>query len=380
MLFDYLTLKIIWWVFVGVLLIGFAIMDGFDLGVGTLLPFVARTDEQRRVMLNAIGPTWEGNQVWLITAGGALFAAWPLVYAAAFSGFYWAMLLVLFALFFRPVGFEYRSKISDPRWRNAWDWGLFVGGMVPALIFGVAFGNLLQGVPFNYDEFMRPHYTGSFWGLLNPFALLAGVVSLTMLVMHGAVYLQMRTAGKINARAKKAARIFGIIFMAAFALAGIWQAFGIDGYRIVSMPEAGTAFSPLAKKVATAAGVWMQNYSKYGYTITAPILAFAGGILALLLSGFNRAGAAFVCSGAALAGVILTAGFAMFPFVIPSSADPNGSLTVYDAVSSHRTLNLMFIAVVVFLPIVLAYTSWVYRIMRGKITEEKIEKETHTAY
>jgi len=337
MLFDYLTLKIIWWGFVGVLLIGFAIMDGFDLGVGTLLPFVARTDQQRRVMLNAIGPTWEGNQVWLITAGGALFAAWPLVYAAAFSGFYWAMLLVLFALFFRPVGFEYRSKISDPRWRRAWDWGLFVGGMVPALIFGVAFGNLIQGVPFNYDEFVRPYYTGSFWALLNPFALLAGVVSLTMLVMHGAVYLQMRTDGAINARAKKAARLFGIIFMAAFALAGIWQAFGIDGYRIVSMPEPGAAFSPLAKKVETAAGVWMQNYTRYGFTLTAPILAFAGAILALILSGFNRAGAAFVCSSAALAGVILTAGFAMFPFVIPSSTDPNGSLTVYDAVSSHRT-------------------------------------------
>jgi cytochrome d ubiquinol oxidase subunit II len=380
MLFDYLTLKIIWWVFVGVLLIGFAIMDGFDLGVGTLLPFVARTDAQRRVVLNAIGPTWEGNQVWLITAGGALFAAWPLVYAAAFSGFYWAMLLVLFALFFRPVGFEYRSKISDPRWRSAWDWGLFVGGLVPALIFGVAFGNLLQGVPFNYDEFMRPHYTGSFWGLLNPFALLAGIISLTMLIMHGGVYLQMRTEGAINLHAKKAVRIFGIIFMAAFAIAGIWQAFGIDGYRIISMPEAGTAFGPLAKKVEIAAGAWMQNYTKCGYTIIAPILAFGGGILALLLSGTNRAGAAFVCSGAALAGVILTAGFAMFPFVIPSSTDPNGSLTVYDAVSSHRTLNLMFMAVVVFLPIVLAYSSWVYRVMRGKITEEKINKETHTAY
>jgi cytochrome d ubiquinol oxidase subunit II len=380
MLFDYLTLKIIWWDFVGVLLIGFAIMDGFDLGVGTLLPFVARTDAQRRVVLNAIGPTWEGNQVWLITAGGALFAAWPLVYAAAFSGFYWAMLLVLFALFFRPVGFEYRSKISDSRWRSAWDWGLFVGGFVPALIFGVAFGNLLQGVPFNYDEFMRPHYTGSFWGLLNPFALLAGIISLSMLIMHGAVYLQMRTEGEINARAKKAAWIFGIVFMAAFAVAGIWQAFGIDGYRIVTMPAAGTAFSPLAKKVETAAGAWMQNYTICGYTIIAPILAFVGGILALLLSGTNRAGAAFVGSGAALAGVILTAGFAMFPFVLPSSADPNGSLTVYDAVSSHRTLNLMFFAVVVFLPIVLAYSSWVYRVMRGKVTEEKIDKETHTAY
>ena len=380
MLFDYLTLKIIWWLFVGVLLIGFAIMDGFDLGVGTLLPFVARSDEQRRVLINSIGPTWEGNQVWLITAGGALFAAWPLVYAAAFSGFYWAMLLVLFALFFRPVGFEYRSKIEDSRWRSAWDWGLFIGGFVPALVFGVAFGNLLQGVPFNYDEFVRPHYTGSFWGLLNPFALLAGIVSLTMLIMHGAVYLQMRTEGEIKSRAGKAARLFGVIFMAAFAVAGVWQAFGIDGYKIVSMPDTGTAFSPLAKKVEVAAGALMQNYSICGYTIIAPVLAFAGGILALLLSAVNRPGAAFVCSGAALAGVILTAGFAMFPFVIPSSADPNGSLTVYDAVSSHRTLNLMFMAVVVFLPIVILYTSWVYKVMRGKVTEEKIEKETHTAY
>jgi cytochrome d ubiquinol oxidase subunit II len=380
MLFDYLTLKIIWWVLVGVLLIGFAFMGGFDLGIGALLPFVARTDSQRRVVINAVGPTWEGNQVWLITAGGALFAAWPLVYAAAFSGFYWAMLLVLFALFFRPVGFKYRSQVADPRWRNAWDWGLFVGGFVPALIFGVAFGNLLQGVPFNYDEFARLYYTGSFWGLLNPFALLAGIVSLTMLIMHGAVFLQMRTEGVINDRARKAVRIFGIGFMAAFALAGIWQALGVEFYRIVSMPDPATAFSPLAKKVEVTAGALMQNYSKCGYTIIAPVMAFAGALLAILLSGVNRTGLAFVCSGAALAGVILTAGFAMFPFVIPSNTDPNASLTVYDAVSSHRTLNLMFMAVVIFLPIVLAYTSWVYRVMRGKVTEEKIERETHTAY
>lgn len=380
MLFDYLTLKIIWWLFVGVLLIGFALLDGFDMGIGIMLPFVAKNDTQRRVLLNSIGPMWEGNQVWFITAGASLFAAWPLVYAAAFSGLYWALLLVLFALFFRPVGFEYRSKVEDPRWRNAWDWGLFVGGFVPALIFGVAFGNLLQGLPFHYDEFVRSTYTGSFWALLNPFALLAGIVSLAMLVMHGAVFLQLRTEGDINARAKKAVRWFGILFMAAFAVAGIWQAFGIDGFRIVSMPDPGTAFSPLAKKVEMAAGAWMQNYGDYPWMILAPVLAFAGGILAILLSGANRPGFAFVFSGAALAGVILTAGFAMFPFVIPSITSPNSSLTIYDATSSHRTLNLMFIAVVVFLPIVVIYTSWVYRVLRGKITEEKIEEETHTAY
>ena len=380
LLFDYLTLKIIWWLFVCVLLVGFALLDGFDLGVGALLPFLARTDEQRRVLLNAIGPTWEGNQVWFITAGGAMFAAWPFVYAAAFSGFYWAMLLVLFALFFRPVGFEYRSKVADPRWRNAWDWGLFVGGAVPALVFGVAFGNLLQGVPFELDGFMRPTYTGSFWGLLNPFGLLAGVVSLSMLVMHGALYLQLRTEGELNARATKAARWFGALFMAAFALAGVWQAAGIEGFRIVAMPDPGGVVSPLSKTVEMVEGAWMQNYTARPWTMSAPIAAFAGGLLALLFSAAKRTGLAFVCSGAAVTGVIMTAALAMFPFIMPSSTQPNVSLTAYDAVSSHLTLNLMFIAVVVFLPIVLLYTSWVYSVLRGKLSEDKIRKETHTAY
>ncbi|MGB5538043.1 MAG: cytochrome d ubiquinol oxidase subunit II [Thiogranum sp.] len=380
LLFDYLTLKIIWWLLVCVLLVGFALLDGFDLGVGTLLPFLARTDEQRRVLLNAIGPTWEGNQVWFITAGGAMFAAWPFVYATAFSGFYWAMLLVLFALFFRPVGFEYRSKVADPRWRNAWDWGLFVGGAVPALVFGVAFGNLLQGVPFELDGFMRSTYTGSFWGLLNPFGLLAGVVSLSMLVMHGALYLQLRTEGELNARAARAARWFGALFMAAFALAGVWQAVGIEGFRIVAMPDPGGVVSPLSKTVEMVEGAWMQNYTAYPWTMSAPIVAFAGGLLALLFSAAKRTGLAFVCSGTAVAGVIMTAALAMFPFIMPSSTQPNVSLTAYDAVSSHLTLNLMFIAVVVFLPIVLLYTSWVYSVLRGKLSEDKIRKETHTAY
>jgi len=380
LLFDYLTLKLIWWLFVCVLIVGFALLDGFDLGVGTLLPFLARTDEQRRVLLNAIGPTWEGNQVWFITAGGAMFAAWPFVYATAFSGFYWAMLLVLFALFFRPVGFEYRSKVTDPRWRNAWDWGLFVGGAVPALVFGVAFGNLLKGVPFELDGFMRSTYTGSFWGLLNPFGLLAGVVSLSMLVMHGALYLQLRTEGELNARAAKAARWFGALFMAAFALAGVWQAVGIEGYQIVAMPDPGGVVSPLSKTVEMVDGAWMQNYAARPWTMSAPIAAFAGGLLALLFSAAKRTGLAFVCSGTAVAGVIMTAALAMFPFIMPSSTRPNVSLTAYDAVSSHLTLNLMFIAVVVFLPIVLLYTSWVYSVLRGKLSEDKIRKETHTAY
>jgi cytochrome d ubiquinol oxidase subunit II len=380
MFIDYETLKLIWWLFVGVLLIGFALLGGFDLGVGTLLPFVGRTDAQRRVVLNAIGPTWEGNQVWFITAGGALFAAWPMVYAAAFSGFYWAMLLVLFALFFRPVGFEYRSKVEDRRWRSTWDWGLFVGGAVPALVFGVAFGNLLQGVPFHFDEFLRPYYTGSFWGLLNPFALLTGVVSLTMLVFHGAIYLQMRTEDDIQARSRLAATVFGLLFLAAFGLAGVWQAYGIEGFRIVTMPDPGSVMTPLDKTVEVAPGAWLTNYSRFPWMMAAPAVVFLGGVLAVLLSRANRPGLGFVCSGSALAGVILTAGFVMFPFIMPSSTHPNSSLTAFDATSSHRTLMLMFGAVVIFLPIVLAYTSWVYSVLRGKSTEENIRANTHSAY
>jgi cytochrome bd ubiquinol oxidase subunit II len=380
MIIDYYTLKLIWWLFVGVLLIGFAFLGGFDLGVGTLLPFVGRTDSQRRVVLNAIGPTWEGNQVWFITAGGALFAAWPMVYATAFSGFYWALLLVLFALFFRPVGFEYRSKVEDPRWRSAWDWGLFVGGSVPALVFGVAFGNLLQGVPFHFDVFLRSFYTGSFWGLLNPFALLTGVVSLTMLVFHGAIYLQMRTEDDIQARSRRAATWFGLLFLAAFGLAGVWQAYGIEGFRIVSMPDPGSVMTPLDKTVEVAQGAWLANFGRYPWMMAAPAVVFIGGVLAVLLSRANRPGLGFVCSGSALAGVILTAGFTMFPFIMPSSTHPNSSLTAFDATSSHRTLMLMFGVVVILLPIVLAYTSWVYRVLRGKSTEEKIRANTHSAY
>jgi len=224
---DYTTLKIIWWLLVGVLLVGFAIMDGHDMGVGTLLPFVGKGDVERRVVINTVGPHWDGNQVWFITGGGAIFAAWPLVYATAFSGFYWAMLAVLWALFFRPVGFDYRSKIDNPTWRNVWDWGLFIGGFVPPLIFGVAFGNLFQGVPFHFDNNLVPYYEGSFWALLNPFALLCGVVSSAMITAHGAIYLMHRTEGDIQARAGRALQGSVLVALLGFTAAGIWLAKGI---------------------------------------------------------------------------------------------------------------------------------------------------------
>jgi len=380
MIFDYETLKVIWWLFVGILLIGFAVSDGFDMGVGTLLPILGKDDDERRIIINSVGATWEGNQVWFITAGGALFAAWPLVYAAAFSGFYIALLLVLFALFFRPVGFDYRSKLPNPRWRSAWDWGLFVGGTVPALVFGVAFGNLLLGVPFHYDDTMRVFYTGSFWQLLNPFALLSGVVSLSMLVMHGAVYLQMRTEGTIYKRAVLAAQIAAVIMLAGFAVAGVWVAYGIEGYRIISMPPANDVIVPAAKQVIKESGAWLDNYTTYPWMLFAPLLAFLGATFTVFLSRSGKPGTAFFTSGATITGIILTAGLSMFPFVMPSSSDPDSSLTAWDAVSSHGTLQVMFWVVLVFLPIVLAYTAWVYGILRGKITTQTIRDGNHTLY
>lgn len=377
---DYELLKIIWWLLIGVLLIGFAIMDGHDMGVGTLLPFVGKDDIERRVVINTVGPHWDGNQVWFITGGGAIFAAWPLVYATAFSGFYWAMLAVLWALFFRPVGFDYRSKVNDPRWRKAWDWGLFVGGAVPPLIFGVAFGNLLQGVPFHFDDIMISYYTGSFWGLLNPFALLCGVVSTSMITFHGAIYLSHRTEGDIQRRAMAAAKIFGILLLVMFSLAGIWLAMGIQGYVITSALDPNAVMSPTSKTVAREAGAWLMNYQRAPLTMLLPVLTYAGVLTALWLMQKGRTALAFIPSGLALTGVICTAGASMFPFVMPSSSAPNASLTVWDSVASYNSLVVMLCAVVIFMPIIILYTSWAYKVMAGKVTTDYIRKNDHSAY
>ncbi|MCF1182570.1 cytochrome d ubiquinol oxidase subunit II [Marichromatium gracile] len=377
---DYEVLKFIWWVLVGVLFIGFAVTDGMDMGVGALLPFLGKNDSERRVIINTVGPHWDGNQVWLITAGGAIFAAWPLVYATAFSGFYFAMLLALFALFFRPVGFDYRSKIANPHWRNAWDWGLFIGGAVPALVFGIAFGNLLQGVPFHLDNLLRPYYTGSFFGLLNPFALLAGLVSLGMLVMHGAVWLQLRTAEPIAGRAKRMVKLAGLFTIIAFALAGLWLTLGIDGYRVSAMPALDATPNPLTKDVEIVPYAWLANYGAHPWTLLFPALGFAGLGLAVLLSLRDRPGLGLVASSLGLTGIIVTAGAAMFPFIMPSSTNPDSSLIVWDAVSSHLTLTVMFWAAVIFVPLILMYTTWTYAKMWRRVTVEEIEAQDHLAY
>jgi cytochrome d ubiquinol oxidase subunit II len=376
---DYPTLKIIWWLLIGVLLVGFAVMDGHDMGVATILPFAGRDDVERRVIINTVGPHWDGNQVWFITGGGAIFAAWPLVYATAFSGFYWAMLVVLWALFLRPVGFDYRSKIEHPAWRSSWDWGLFVGGAVPPLVFGVAFGNLLQGVPFGFDERMLSTYTGSFWQLFNPFALVCGLVSSAMITFHGAVYLSHRTEGAIQRRANFAAILAGVAFLVLFSLAGLWVGF-IDGYVITSAVDPGAMSNPMAKTVARVPGAWLSNYGRAPLTLLLPVLAYAGAIAALGLVKSKRTGAAFVASALALTGVIGTAGASMFPFVLPSSSVPQASLTVWDSVSSHLTLAIMFWATVIFMPPLVIYTSWAYKVMSGKVTTAFIRGNDHATY
>lgn len=376
---DYELLRIIWWCLIGVLLIGFAVTDGFDLGVGALLTLIGRNDKERRVMINTIGPHWDGNQVWFITAGGAIFAAWPMIYATAFSGFYLALALTLIALWMRPIGFDYRSKLPNPQWRNVWDWALFAGGIIPSLIFGVAFGNLLLGVPFELDNTLKSTYTGSFFGLLTPFALLSGVLSVAILLNHGATWLQMKTDGFIQSRARNVSKVLSLVGVACFVLAGVWVAVGIDGFVITSSLDTLATSNPLKKEVAIQSGAWMNNYRDYPLTMIAPVLGIVAGLACAFFSNKGNAGMAFVSSALFIAGVILTAGISMFPFLMPSATMPEASLTVWDATSSHLTLNVMFFVACLFVPIVLSYTAYSFYVMRGRIKSADLD-QSHTIY
>lgn len=379
MLFDYETLKIIWWLLVGALLIGFAIMDGHDMGVCSLLPFVGKDDEERRVIINTIGPHWEGNQVWFITAGGAIFAAWPMVYATAFSGFYWALMAVLWALFFRPVGFKYRSMIHNPTWRKAWDWGLFVGSFIPAVVFGVAFGNLFLGVPFSFNNHLVSTYTGSFWALLNPFALLCGLISASMLIMQGGAYLAHRTLDEVQNRTLNYAAISSMLMAVLFVVAGVWIQ-SIDGYYITSHIDPQALPNVLNKEVTRQAGAWMANYHQYPLAWAFPALGVIMPLVTAILLKARKTLTAFIASSIAVLSVIMTAGVALFPFVLPSSSDPRSSLTVWDSVSSHLTLMIMLVVVVVLLPMIVGYTSWAYNVMRGKVTKAYVREQEHSLY
>jgi cytochrome bd ubiquinol oxidase subunit II len=372
---DYATLRFIWWLILGTLLVGFAVMDGFDLGVGATFRWLGRTDAERRALLESIEPVWDGNQVWFILAGGATFAAWPLLYAASFSGLYLAMFLLLAALILRPVGFMYRNKLTHAPWRNAWDWALTIGGAVPALLCGVAFGNLFLGLPFHFDVLQRPVYSGGFLSLLHPFALLVGVVSLSMLIMHGCAYAALRVGEPIASRAVRAGRAAAMLYAVAFLSAGVWVAYGMDGHVLTSIDRVGPV-SPMAKHVILAPGAWFTPYRERSFLWLLPTLALLSAGASWALLGARRQGAALIASGVAVATTVLTGGCALYPFLLPSATHPDQGLTIWDAASSARTLFLMLLVVLVLLPVVLLYTAWVYRVLRGRITLEEVQRQT----
>lgn len=373
---PYAILQIVWWLLLGVLLIGLAVMVGMDMGVGTILRWVGHTDLERRVALNIIGPHWDGNQVWFVLGGGAVFAAFPLLYATAFSGFYVVMLVLLWAMIVRPLGFEYRGKLKGATWRNAWDWSLFVSGAVPMIVFGAAIGNLFHGVPFHFEWNLTSVYTGSFLALLNPFAILCGLLSLALSVMMGALTVMNGAEGAMWQRARAMARVGAIAGIVLFAAGGFWVSV-LGGYQLTGSPGFGVPQTPLQQTVAVARGAWLANFGAYPALWLVPALGFLGmlGVLAAAQAGRSHLG--WWLGALAWAGVIGTAGAALFPFLLPSSSDPSMSLTLWNASSSRLTLAWMLGFTVVFVPLVVWYTGWAFWVMRGKVRPEQIEHDEH---
>lgn len=378
-LLGYDVLRVIWWLLLGVLLVCFAVTDGFDLGAAALLRATGKTDVERRVVINTIGPIWEGNQVWLILGGGAIFAAWPQLYAISFSGFYMAMFAALVCLILRPVAFKFRSKREGAAWRNRWDWVLCLCGWGPALVFGVAMGNVLLGVPFRLADDMRIYYDGSFFALFSPFAVLCGLVSVSMLLMHGAAWLVFKTEGAVQARATRWGLIAAVLTTLLYATAGVWLA-KLSGYALTETMTTTGPSNPLLKSAGLGQGAWMANYAKQPLLWIVPALGVAMPLLAALGMKLRREWLGLLSSGLAIAGIVLSVGVSMFPFILPSSVNPQFSLMVWDASSSHLTLFIMLVCAIIFLPLIVAYTSWVYSIMRGKVSADEIAQGKGHAY
>jgi len=329
-----MDLNTIWFILVTVLFIGFFFLEGFDYGVGILLPFLGKKDEERRAIINTIGPVWDGNEVWMITAGGAMFASFPHVYATLFSGFYLALVLMLVALILRGVAFEYRSKFTDAITRNRWDWAIFIGSALPALLWGVAVGNLMRGVAI--DENM--YYWGGLLPLLNPYSLLGGLVFVALFTMHGANYLALKTTGEIESRAKDVAFkawIAATVLTVAFV---VWTFFATD---ILTKPGINGLIPAALAAVALLTVGWFSRTAKYG-------LAFVSSSLTVVF-----------------ATVMVFAG--LYPRILISSTNPDYSLTIYNASSTPYTLTVMTVVAVVFVPIVLAYQIWTYRVFRQRV-------------
>jgi cytochrome d ubiquinol oxidase subunit II len=365
---PYVLLKLTWWVLLGVLLAGLAVMVGMDMGVGVLLRYVARTDEERRIVLNIIGPHWDGNQVWFILGGGAIFAAWPTLYATAFSGLYVVMLILLWSMIVRPLGFEYRSKLPSASWRNLWDWSLFVSGFVPMLVYGAAMGNMLQGVPFHFGWNMQSYYTGSFISLFNPFAILAGLLSVSMAIYQGGTMIMNRAEGVIRERAQAACVLFGLFALVLFSAGGIWVS-QLKGYVVTAGAAPAGAANPLHKTVETAVGAWMNNFQGTPGLWGIPLITYAAVLTGVQMVRTGRSHLAWWLGALGWIGIIGTVFAAMFPFLMPSVTHPSHSLTVWDASSSLSTLAWMLGAALLLFPGIIAYTGWAFWVMRGKVKE-----------
>jgi cytochrome d ubiquinol oxidase subunit II len=337
-----MDLNTAWFLLIGVLLTGYAILDGFDLGVGVLHLF-AKDDQQRRVHLNAIGPVWNGNEVWLLTAGGAMFAAFPVVYASVFSGFYLAFMLLLFALIFRAVSMEFRGQVDGPGWRRFWDWAFGLGSLVPAVLFGVAIGNVLRGLPIQADGTL----VVSFFALLNPYSLLTGILSLVMFTMHGAAYLTARTEGELQKRMARCTTAAWVAFVVFYLLATV------STFFVAPFPMGEILASPL---------LWILLVLLISAMVYIPLATRAGKHLR-----------AFLASSVTIASLVGVMGVSLYPRMVPSSVDvANHSLTIYNASSTPRTLTVMLIIALIGMPLVIAYTALVYSFFMGKVvlTEE----------
>jgi cytochrome d ubiquinol oxidase subunit II len=332
-----MELQVIWFAVIAILFVGFFFLEGFDYGVGIVLPFLGRDDSERRSIINTIGPFWDGNEVWLITAGGAIFAAFPNWYATLFSGFYLALFILLIALIARATAFEFRSRHDNPRWRRTWDWLLFGGSLVPALLWGVAMGNLIRGVPINAEM----QYTGTFPDLLNWYAILTGLATLSVFALHGAVFLTLRVSGELEQRAHRLAKwiwIPAVIFTAAVIIAAYFQ-------------------TDCVQRLGLAPGI-------------IPLTGGAALLLVRYLLARRQNGWAFVATGLNIIFCVVTLFIVLYPRVMISTLNPDWSLTIYSASSSQYTLRVMSIVAVVFVPIVLAYQVWSYRTFRQRITTE----------
>jgi cytochrome d ubiquinol oxidase subunit II len=376
---TYTILKLIWAGLLGVLFVGLGLMVGMDMGVGTLLRFVGRNDSERRVALNIVGPHWDGNQVWFILGGGAIFAAFPTLYATSFSVFYVVMILLLFSMILRPVAFEYRSKVDSARWRESWDWMFLVSGAVPMFVYGAAFGNVMEGVGYHFGWTGQYYQDESFLSyLVNPFAVLCGLMSVALSVYQGAAMLMLRSEEPIHGRARRYGSTAGLVAAALFALGGVWIS-RMKGYILDSSANPGMPANPLhGQHVTAVAGGWMANYHAHPALWLLPFFGLGCMVAGSLALRADRPALAWWLGAGSWIGTIGTVGLTLFPFLMPSSTAPDQSLTVWNSTGSAYGLTCMAIIALIFVPLILAYTSWCYYVMRGKVRVADVAHDSHS--